>query len=156
MDRGIAGFRVDVAHGIVKDRELRDNPPATEDDTHHHRSLGQRLEYSMNRDEVHDVFRRWRSVTDPYDAVLLGETWVLDLERLMRFYGDDLDELHLAFNFVFLLATSGHSSWRRSWPRPRGCCPSTRGRRGRSATTTWSASRRAGRAGTPACRAARS
>ena len=28
MDRGIAGFRIDVAHGIVKDRELRDNPPA--------------------------------------------------------------------------------------------------------------------------------
>ena len=104
MDRGIAGFRVDVAHGIVKDRELRDNPPATDGDTEHDRWLGQRLEYSMNRDEVHDVFRRWRSVTDPYDGVLLGETWVLDLERLMRFYGEDLDELHLAFNFVFLLA----------------------------------------------------
>ena len=27
-DRGVAGFRIDVAHGIVKDRELRDNPPA--------------------------------------------------------------------------------------------------------------------------------
>ena len=104
MDRGVAGFRIDVAHGIVKDRELRDNPPATEDDTEHHRWLGQRLEYSMNRDEVHDVFRRWRDVCDPYGGVLLGETWVLDLERLMRFYGDDLDELHLAFNFVFLLA----------------------------------------------------
>ena len=36
--------------------------------------------------------------------MLVGETWVLDLERLMRFYGDDLDELHLAFNFVFLHA----------------------------------------------------
>ena len=45
--------------------------------------------------------------------------------------------------------TSRRRSWRRSWPRPRRCCPSTRGRRGRSATTTWSASRRAGRAGTP-------
>ena len=32
FDRGVAGFRIDVAHGIVKDRELRDNPPATEDD----------------------------------------------------------------------------------------------------------------------------
>ena len=104
MQRGVAGFRIDVAHGIVKDRELRDNPPATEDDTDHHRWLGQQLEYSMNRDEVHDVFRRWRAVCDPYDGVLLGETWVLDLERLMRFYGEDLDELHLAFNFVFLLA----------------------------------------------------
>jgi alpha-glucosidase len=104
MQRGIAGFRIDVAHGIVKDRELRDNPPATEDDTEHHRRLGQQLEYSMNREEVHDVFRRWRTVSDPYGAVLVGETWVLDLERLMRFYGDDRDELHLAFNFVFLLA----------------------------------------------------
>jgi alpha-glucosidase len=104
LDRGIAGFRIDVAHGIVKDAELRDNPPATEDDTDHHRWLGQRLEYSANRDEVHDVFRRWRDVCDPYDAVLVGETWVLDLEKLMRFYGEDLDELHLAFNFVFLHA----------------------------------------------------
>jgi alpha-glucosidase len=104
MDRGIAGFRIDVAHGIVKDAELRDNPPATEDDTDHHRWLGQRLEYSANREEVHDVFRRWRAVCDPHDAVLVGETWVLDLEKLMRFYGADLDELHLAFNFVFLHA----------------------------------------------------
>src|SRR5207245_8480468 len=32
FDRGVAGFRIDVAHGIVKDRELRDNRPATADD----------------------------------------------------------------------------------------------------------------------------
>jgi alpha-glucosidase len=62
------------------------------------------MEFSMNRDEVHDVFRRWRTVCDPYGGVLVGETWVLDLEQLVRFYGDGLDELHLAFNFVFLLA----------------------------------------------------
>jgi alpha-glucosidase len=104
MDRGIAGFRIDVAHGIVKDRELRDNPPAREDDNAHHRAMGQRPVFSMNRPEVHDVLRRWRTVTDPYDGVLLGETWVLDLERLVEFYGDGVDELHLAFNFVFLLA----------------------------------------------------
>jgi alpha-glucosidase len=104
MDRGIAGFRIDVAHGIVKDRELRDNPPATEHDTEQQRWLGQRQEYSMNRDEVHDVLRRWRAVCDREGAVLVGETWVLDLQRLMRYYGDGVDELHLAFNFVFLLA----------------------------------------------------
>jgi alpha-glucosidase len=104
MDRGIAGFRIDVAHGIVKDRELRDNPPATEDDHPHHRAVGLRPEFSMNRTEVHDVLRRWRTVSDPYAGVLVGETWVLDLERLAAFYGNGLDELHLAFNFVFLLA----------------------------------------------------
>jgi alpha-glucosidase len=104
MDRGIAGFRIDVAHGIVKDRELRDNPAATAEDIEYYQWMGQRPEFSMNRPEVHDVLRRWRTVTDPYDAVLVGETYVHDLETLVRFYGNGVDELHLAFNFVFLLA----------------------------------------------------
>jgi alpha-glucosidase len=104
LDRGIAGFRIDVAHGIVKDRELRDNPEATEDDAEHDRQIGQRLVFSMNRPEVHDVLRRWRKLSDPYDGVLVGETYVHELETLASFYGDGVDELHLAFNFVFLLA----------------------------------------------------
>jgi alpha-glucosidase len=105
FDRGIAGFRIDVAHGIVKDRELRDNPPATEDDSEHFQRLGQRPVFSMNRPEVHEVLRRWRKLSDPYDAVLVGETYVLDVETLASFYGAaDVDELHLAFNFVFLLS----------------------------------------------------
>jgi alpha-glucosidase len=104
LDRGIAGFRIDVAHGIVKDRELRDNPEATEEDEEHYRQLGQRPVFSMNRPEVHDVLRRWRKVSDPYAGVLVGETYVHDVETLARFYGDGVDELHLAFNFVFLLA----------------------------------------------------
>jgi alpha-glucosidase len=105
FDRGIAGFRIDVAHGIVKDRELRDNPEATAEDAEVVRKLGQRLVFSMNRPEVHDVLRGWRSLADEYDGVLVGETYVHDLETLVRFYGEDgVDELHLAFNFVFLLA----------------------------------------------------
>jgi alpha-glucosidase len=107
FDRGIAGFRIDVAHGIVKDRELRDNPAATEEDIVHFQRLGQRPEFSMNRPEVHDVLRHWREVSDPYDAVLVGETYVHDLEALAAFYGNGVDELHLAFNFVFLLAQFG-------------------------------------------------
>jgi alpha-glucosidase len=104
FDRGIAGFRIDVAHGIVKDRELRDNPKATAEDDVHFQRLGQRPEFSMNRPEVHDVLRHWREVSDPYGAVLVGETYVHDLETLATFYGNGVDELHLAFNFVFLLA----------------------------------------------------
>ena len=52
----------------------------------------------MNRPEAHDVLRRWRTIADRYDPrrVLLGETWVLDLESLARFYGSGEDELHLA------------------------------------------------------------
>jgi alpha-glucosidase len=59
----------------------------------------------MNRPEVHDVLRRWRALGDPYDAVFVGETYVHDIETLASFYGrDGVDELNLAFNFVFLLA----------------------------------------------------
>jgi alpha-glucosidase len=106
-DRGIAGFRIDVAHGIVKDRELRDNPQAREDDVEQYRRLGQRPEFSMLRPEVHDVFRRWRALTGARDPepILVGETWVHDVETLATFYGSGVDELHLAFNFVFLGAT---------------------------------------------------
>jgi alpha-glucosidase len=105
-DRGVAGFRIDVANGLIKDRQLRDNPPVTEEDHPRIRRLGLRPVYSMNRSEVHDVFRTWRKLADAYDPprLLLGETWVLDLDSLMRFYGDGGDELHLAMNFPFLFA----------------------------------------------------
>jgi alpha-glucosidase len=105
-DRGIAGFRIDVAHGIVKDRELRDNPEAREEDGHVYRWLGQRPEFSMLRPEVHDVYRRWRELSDAREPerVLVGETVVHDVETLATFYGTGVDELHLAFNFVFISA----------------------------------------------------
>lgn len=111
--RGVAGFRIDVCHAIVKDRELRDDPPVTPAD---HRKLQHRSVkpvYSANRPEVHDVLRRWRSVADGHgdpDAepggtpILVGETYVLELDELMPFYGTGRDELHLAFNFLFVHA----------------------------------------------------
>jgi alpha-glucosidase len=106
LDRGAAGFRIDVAHGVVKDRELRDNPPATDEDPEFLRRVGQRHVYSMNRPEGHDVFRRWRVLVDGYgpSRVLLGETFVLDLVTMASYYGDASDELHLAFNFPFALS----------------------------------------------------
>jgi alpha-glucosidase len=97
----VAGFRIDVAHGIVKDRALRDNLPVTDDDHPRVRALGQRQIYNMHRPEVHDVLRRWRTVADAYDPerILVGETWAVDLEALPAYYGTN-DELHLAFNFA--------------------------------------------------------
>ena len=106
FDRGVAGFRIDVAHGIVKDRELRDNPVATENDPPHVRAHGQRNVYNMERPEVHDVLRHWRTLANTYDPprVLLGETYVLDVRTMGRFYGTG-DELHLAFNFTYVHAS---------------------------------------------------
>jgi alpha-glucosidase len=107
LDRGLAGFRIDVAHALVKDRSLRDDSPALETDHPSIRRHGLRSDFSMNRPETHDVLRRWRTIADPYRGVLLGETWVLDLEALARFYGDGEDELHLALNIPFVFSTPG-------------------------------------------------
>jgi alpha-glucosidase len=104
--RGVAGFRIDVCHSIVKDRELRDDPPVTPED---HRELQGRLVkpvYSANRPELHDVLRRWRALADDEvpERTLVGETYVLELDELMPYYGTGRDELHLAFNFLFVHA----------------------------------------------------
>jgi len=104
-DRGVAGFRLDVAHQIVKDRELRDNPPATEDDHWYVQLRGQRQTFNAGRPEVHDVLRRWRRLCEEYDPprILVGETYVFEPELLAQFYGDG-DEVNLAFNLMFLHA----------------------------------------------------
>jgi len=105
FDRGVAGFRIDVCHMIVKDRELRDNPPATDDDHWYVQLRGQRQLYNAARPEVHDVMRRWRAITAEYSPspILIGETYVFDPDELFAFYGNG-DELHLAFNLMFLHA----------------------------------------------------
>jgi alpha-glucosidase len=83
FERGIAGFRIDVVHELVK------NPPDRPD-----------------LPQIHAVLQRWRKLADAYDPqrLLLGETWVLELERMVAFYGAGEDELHLAFNFPFMFA----------------------------------------------------
>jgi alpha-glucosidase len=102
FDLGIAGFRIDVAHSLYKDRLLRDDPPAP---LGPEARFGVAHRYSMNRPEVHDVYRQWRKLAEGYTPprLLLGETWVLDARRLAAFYGDD-DELQLGLNFSFVFA----------------------------------------------------
>jgi alpha-glucosidase len=106
FDRGIAGFRIDVCHAIVKDRELRDDPAVTPADHPEVRRRAVKQVFSMNRPEVHDVLRRWRAIADGHDprAILVGETYVLNLDSLMPYYGNGEDELNLAFNFLFVHA----------------------------------------------------
>jgi alpha-glucosidase len=97
--RGIAGFRVDVPHFLVKDDELRDNPPAEESDpcwVHRH---GQRLVWNFMRPELHDVLRRWRALADGQKPgrLLVGEG-VIEGRQVAAFYGSGDDELHMTFH----------------------------------------------------------
>jgi alpha-glucosidase len=105
-DRGVAGFRIDVCNGMIKDEELRDNPPATEDDPIDQQFMGVRSVYNTDRPEAHDILRRWRAVAGTYDPerLLIGETYVDDISVLAQFYGNGRDELHGGFNFVFIHA----------------------------------------------------
>lgn len=105
FDRGVSGFRIDVAHMVVKDRELRDNPPATPDDFILDQIRGQVPVYNSNRPEVHVVYRQWRELADAYDPsrLFVGETFVGSVSEVVPFYGD-CDELHLAFNIPFVHA----------------------------------------------------
>jgi alpha-glucosidase len=105
-DRGIAGFRIDVCNMMIKDAELRDNPPATENDPLDQQFMGVKAVYNTDRPEAHDILRRWRAISDGYEPsrLLIGETNVDQLPKLMEFYGSGRDELHGGFNFVFLNA----------------------------------------------------
>jgi alpha-glucosidase len=105
LDRGVAGFRIDVCNVIIKDALLRDNPPARDTDPLDVQLFGQRPVYNGNRPEVHEVIRRWRRLADGYrDRVLIGETPVPEIETLAEYYGTGTDELDLAFNFPFINA----------------------------------------------------
>ena len=105
FSRGVAGFRIDVAHGLYKDKLLRDNPPLEPGGTRLSGSYGLQAKYNMNQPEVHGVYRDWRAIADRYrpPRLLLGETWVSSAAALAPFYGQD-DELQLGFNFPFVFA----------------------------------------------------
>jgi len=102
LDRGVAGFRIDVAHGLVKDRKLRDNPPARPDESPTWARVGQWPKYNLELPEAVEVHRRWRRLADEYASqpLLLGETYVMSLERLSQYIVPD--GLHLCMNFPFL------------------------------------------------------
>ncbi|GAB6985027.1 glycoside hydrolase family 13 protein [Nocardioides pyridinolyticus] len=107
-DRGVAGFRVDVAHALAKDlsEPLRSQP-----------HLDSRLPVDgtdplYDRDEVHAIYRTWREVFDSYDPPLMAvaETWYPPTER-SRLYARR-SELGQVFEFGLLKAAWLASSFR--------------------------------------------
>jgi len=92
FDRGAAGVRIDSAALLVKDPELAEETADVAPGEHPF----------TDRDELHDIYRRWRAVADDYaeQRVLVGEIWLPDADRFARYLRPD--ELHTAFNFDFL------------------------------------------------------
>ena len=114
LERGVDGFRIDVAHGLVKDQILKDH----RDPEGLSRAL--RLDVSdmkpedreallmdvpfFDREGVHDIYRNWRRVLEEFgpDRISVAEAWVHPSSRAARYVRSD--ELHQIFNFDFLIA----------------------------------------------------
>ncbi|MCZ7420974.1 glycoside hydrolase family 13 protein [Verrucosispora sp. WMMA2121] len=114
LDRGVDGFRIDVAHGMIKAAGLPDvgfNSMTT--GRRQSELLGKgRLPY-FDQDEVHDIYRAWRPILDSYPGgrMAVAEAWAETPQRLARYIGPD--ELHQAFSFDFLDATWSADSFRK-------------------------------------------
>ncbi|WP_309064842.1 glycoside hydrolase family 13 protein [Microbacterium sp.] len=100
LDRGVDGFRVDVAHGMVKEAGLPDYAPVADAD-----SMGggeENVPY-WGQDGVHDIYRDWHQVLAEYDGdrALCGEAWLPTLEKTALWVRPG--EMHQTFNFPYLM-----------------------------------------------------
>jgi glycosidase len=110
LERDVDGFRIDVAHYILKDPLLRDNPPNPDPGQSQHKPLGeydsQRHVYDKNHPGIHGIYREFRQILDHYSQerprVSIGEIHLFDWQKWCRYYGQQLDELHMPFNFAML------------------------------------------------------
>ncbi|MFD7879403.1 glycoside hydrolase family 13 protein [Streptomyces sp. NPDC059766] len=104
-DRGVDGFRVDVAHALAKDlgEPLRDvgGVGATGEEALDRVPPGSHPYY--DRDEVHEIYRDWRRVLDVYTPprTAVAEAWVPGARRALYARPDELGQ---AFNFEYLQA----------------------------------------------------
>jgi alpha-glucosidase len=93
LDRGVDGFRIDVAHGLYKPRDLA--PRVSTDRPPHP---------MWDQPEVHEVYRRWHKVLEEYDGdrMAVGEAWTDSVEAMARYIRPD--ELQQTFDFAWLEA----------------------------------------------------
>ena len=96
LDRGVDGFRVDVAHALFKAQDLREMEEPVPRTWH-----GDWLT-ALDQPELHDLYRRWREIADAYSGnrMYVGEITLGNPENVARYVRPD--ELQLAFNFAFL------------------------------------------------------
>lgn len=102
LDRGVDGFRIDVAQALVKDAELRSNPQlAPCDDTMFRWDQWAAFDHQHDvlQPETLAIYQAWNAIAGEYDALLLGETYdLVQLDKLDRLVSGG-DALHVGFWF---------------------------------------------------------
>ena len=114
LDRGVDGFRVDVAHGMVKPEGL---PDATVNAEGLIDIPEGEVPIYFDNDGVLDIYRQWRPILDSYegDRMLVLEAWIPE-HRLPLYIGED--KAHQSFNFGFLQAHWGVQTMRAAIEKP--------------------------------------
>jgi alpha-glucosidase len=108
MERGVDGIRIDCAHYLMKDPQMRDNPLNPEMKRLAHRPLGQYDSqihlYDKGHEDNHPVYRRLRKLLDTYHPprTAIGEIHIYDWSEWARYFGHGDDELNMNFNFGLL------------------------------------------------------
>lgn len=97
LDKGVDGFRIDVAHGMVKADGLPDMGHGEQ-----LRLLGHQVLPFFDQDGVHEIYRSWRAILEEYggDRIGVAEAWTPSAQRTALYLRPD--ELHQAFNFHYL------------------------------------------------------
>jgi len=104
LDRGAGGFRIDVAHGLVKADGLPDVEETST--TMSGEEEGKPKDRSKphpfwGQEGVHEIIREWRKIVDEYDdRIMAAEAWVMPLSRMAKWVRQD--EYHQCFNFGYL------------------------------------------------------
>jgi len=95
LDLGVDGFRIDVAHGMIKADGLPDVPSDP-------KLLEGKPMPFWDQDGVHDIYKEWRKILDSYpnDRMAVAEAWVHPATRIARYLRPG--ELMNSFNFEFL------------------------------------------------------
>ena len=114
LDRGVDGFRVDVAHGMAKPEGLPDS--ATNEAGMADVPEGEVPVYFDN-EGVHAIYREWRPILEEYEGerMMVGEAWIPE-ESLPKYVRPD--EMHQVFNFGFLQARWEPASMRHAIAEP--------------------------------------
>jgi alpha-glucosidase len=122
LEHEVDGFRIDAAHMIMKDPQLRDNPANLSEARVMPKPMGdydaQLHIYDKGHPDAHGIYREVRRLLDSYGSehprVAIGEMHIPDRKEWASYYGANLDEMHMPFNFGLVSAAWNAQAMRQS------------------------------------------